>query len=301
MKPSNCQDSRGIAGFALGVGLLLSVTIGGCSAEKGPQHTGDHPDQDRTTLQAPTPEDSEPIVRLDPPTLEEPKADAPKGVLLRLNLKPGQSFVRVFRGESRISLEGAEPVVQKFSMSVTSSVESQDGDIYTLKLVATPLTVEKGEATERSGFFTEKPTVVDVDSRGRLLTPPEAVVAAVQLIGFIPFPEKRIVPGTSWSMTGEREWPLLGKVKATETWTFQGEETFRGVRAYKVEQTTKSDVKGLKARAVFYFEATTGRLIGGNVRQEGTVSLPAPNGEARQAEVSLVVEITSDPGGGQSQ
>jgi hypothetical protein len=281
--------------FFAAVGALLLLISTGCRSgnppgERTPNQSAGNP----STSEGPSAEPNEPIVRLDPPKLDEPKADAPRGTLLRLHLKPGESFVRVFRGQSEISLDGADPVVQKFNMRVTATVEGQDGEVYTIKMVSTPLTVEEGATSERSGLFTEKPTFLDVDNRGRLLTPPDAVVAAVQTIGFLPFPEKRILPGASWSMTGEREWPLLGKVKATETWTFRGQEKLNGSPAYKIEQTTKSDIEGLRASATYYLNPETGRLIAGTVRQEGRIELPSSNGKSQLARVKLILEITSE-------
>lgn len=223
--------------------------------------------------------------------MNEPKADAPKGELLRLRLQRDFEETRVFEGQAQIRLAGREPITQQIRMRVTARVQEVDGDVYAIRLEPGPITVQQEGRDEQSGLLTEEPSVIDVDTRGRVLTPTDALVSAIQTIGYVPLPEKRVAPGATWSLSGERSWPLLGKVSVTETFTYRGSEQMDGRKVHRVDQLVQGSMDSIKTEATYYLDTRTGTLHRGEVRIGGKMEMPGPDGTVTPAEVSIRISI----------
>ncbi|MER3413001.1 MAG: hypothetical protein C4341_01955 [Armatimonadota bacterium] len=223
--------------------------------------------------------------------MEEPKNDEPKGELLRLRLKPGYEETRTFEGKARIELDGGDPITQQINMRVTAKVQRVDGDVYEILLEPSPITVQQEGQPDQSGLLTEEPAVVDVDTRGRLLTPTNALVSTLQTIGYVPLPEKRILPGAKWSLSGERSWPLLGNVSVRETFIYRGAEKLEGRKVHHIDQLVKGSISSIKTEASYYLDADTGTLRSGEVRISGKIEIPGPDGSKSPAEVSIRLTI----------
>lgn len=223
--------------------------------------------------------------------MDEPKADAPKGELLRLRLQHGFEETRVFEGQAQIRIAGGEPVTQQIRMRVTARVQEVDGDVYAIRLDPSPITVQQEGQEGQSGLLTEEPAVIDVDARGRVLTPTDALVSAIQTIGYVPLPEKRVAPGATWSLSGERSWPLLGKVSVTETFTYRGAEQMDGRKVHRVDQLVRGSIDSIRTEATYYLDAKTGTLHRGEVRIGGKMEIPGPEGAVTPADVSIRLTI----------
>lgn len=290
------QDNYQFFTRAFGSYLVLGVILlfGGisCGGRKSPEVPPQPKGQARDQQAAEQP--VEPIVRLDPPKMDEPKADAPKGELLRLRLEKGYEETRLFEGQSWIQFAGAEPITQEIRMRVTTQVKQVDGDVYAILLEPSAVTLQQQGRQGQSGLLTEEPTLVDVDSRGRLLTPTSALVSDLQTIGFVPLPEKRVAPGATWSLSGERTWPLLGKVTVKETFTYRGIEQLDGRKVYRIDQRVQGSLSSITTEATYYLDVETGTLRQGKVQIKGKMHIPGPDGSKNSAEVSIRLTIRQE-------
>jgi len=288
--PENYRILARNACFLAALSTLLGLSATSCSRKRSAQTPSEPPSQaqGRTTEAAGS---STPIVRLEPPTMDEPKADAPKGELLRLRLRQGFEETRVFEGQAQIRIAGGEPVTQQIRMRVTARVQEVDGDVYAIRLDPSPITVQQEGQEGQSGLLTEEPAVIDVDARGRVLTPTDALVSAIQTIGYVPLPEKRVAPGATWSLSGERSWPLLGKVSVTEKFTYRGAEQMHGRRVHRIDQLVTGSIDSINTEATYYLDAQTGSLHRAEVRIGGKMEMPGPDGTVTPADVSIRLAI----------
>jgi hypothetical protein len=287
-----CLDSVPTACFVLGVAACVAAASVSCK----PRHAG-ATDPPPSTPKGGTAEEHapEPIIRLDPPVMDEPKSDAPDGQLLRLRLNEGYQETRVFEGQAQIQYSGGEPITQQINMRVAAKVEAVDDGVYSIRLEPGPITVEQEGQPGQSGLVTEEPAVVDVDTRGRLLTPTNALVSTLQTIGFIPLPEKRVAPGAKWSISGERSWPLLGNVSVSETFTFRGAAKLDGKKVHRIDHSVEGSVGSIATNAVYYVDAETGTLRRGEVHMSGKIELPTQDGAKAPAEIDIRLTIRSLP------
>lgn len=223
--------------------------------------------------------------------MDEPKRDAPEGQLLRLRLSKAYQDTRIFEGRAEIRYPGGKLVTQEINMRVTATVESVDGDVYAIRLEPSPITVEQEGQPGQSGLLTEEPAVVDVDTRGRLLTPTNALVSTLQTIGFVPLPEKRVAPGAKWSLSGERSWPLLGDVSVQETFTYRGVAQLDRRKVHRIDHFVKGSLGSIDTSATYYLDAETGTLRRGEVHVSGKVDLPTQDGTKAPAQVEIHVTI----------
>lgn len=276
--------------YSSALAVVIGLGTSSCSTKKQAQVPAKSEPQGvekRAEPQDPAP----PIVRLDPPEMLEPNADAPRGDLLRLRLKEGYEEVRVFEGQARIRLAGAEPIMQRIRARVKVEVQQVDGDVYAIRLAPTAITVGEDGRDNQAGLLTKEPALIDVDSRGRVLTPTDAIVNAIQTIGFVPLPEKRVAPGATWSLTGVRTWPLLGEVRVTEEFTYRGVEQQGGRKVHRIEHHVRGSLDSVTTEATYYLDAETGTLRRGEVQIGGSISVPDPGRTTAKAEVSIHLAI----------
>lgn len=276
--------------FVFALAALLGLALGSCSGKRGTKTAAQPRPAEQEDAHKPT-APSTPIVRLDPPVMEEPKNDAPEGELLRLRLSRGYQETRVFEGQAQLRFVGGEPVTQRINMRVSATVEAVDGDVYAIRLEPSPITVDQPGQAGQSGLLTEEPAIVDVDTRGRLLTPTNALVSTLQTIGFVPLPEKRVAPGAKWSLSGQRSWPLLGDVSVRETFTYHGVAKLDGRKVHRIDHSVKGSISSIDTNATYYLDAETGTLLRGEVHMSGKVDLPNQDGAKAPAEVDIRLTI----------
>ena len=258
-------------------GVLVLCTVIGCSGG-----------------QVEAPKKAQPTPHVAPGTVVHESARAAGGDLLRLKMKPGTVYDRRLTATIVTTApQGSKPPAGALdtttvAMEYKAEVLGAGGGVQKVKITSTPLKIEKPNA---SGQWVPQGETgeITMDERGAVLTDVKGMVSGLYGVGIIPFPEKAIAKGSSWSSTSVRDMPPFGEVRIEEKFTFQGNA---GDGLYRVDSTGTGSLGGMKINAKYLYRGADGSLHSADVFTSAEVSLP---GDKAGSKIRLAVSLKVRP------
>lgn len=233
--------------------------------------------------------------------ITEPDRDAPGGTLLRLKLEKGEKWSRKLTG--KVNVEGVigekQPPAEMLqssdiSFEYTASISKVENGIATIEVKADPLRVEK-EAAQGEWRGETQTSQIRMDARARVRSDMTGLISGVVGIGIIPFPEKAIAPGSTWSKTSYRSMPPFGEVKIEESYIYRGIVNERGVRLHKVAVEGTGSVPGMKSNGTYYYSVENGSLYIAELYQTAVVPVPDKQGQPTNAVARINMQVHVEP------
>jgi hypothetical protein len=128
---------------------------------------------------------------------------------------------------------------------------------------------------------------------------------------FVPFPDKDLKPGDTWSFKGDMPAPFGGKMTLKTKSTFLGVETVDGVKCAKIKtefslpltlsmanapnQPGAGTMKGaVKGTTITYFELSTGQVYQSETEAKSTMSMSGPANPNDPSGQSITVKSASN-------
>ena len=266
--------------------LILILCLAGCgSKNKEPQ-----PEVSTITQKQPVS-----ITPVDTP-LVEPPHEAKSGVALRLTLKPGDKISRSLEGKieakplagTNAPPEALQP--SRLRMTYLTEVVSVEKGLATLKVTASPLEVIKKDVKGQWVAKGQKGEI-RVDNRGRVYSDMEGLVSGVVGVGFIPFPEKKVSKGSTWSRTTMRSLPRLGDVDLKEKYVYQGTEKHSGVPVHRIDMSGTGSLRDFKINGTYYYRVSNGTLYEARLNQSAAVDVPGSEKQINRAKISISILV----------
>lgn len=265
--------------------VLVALILVGCSKVEETPTVNQPVDNSKPEAVAPAPVELPPLV--------EPTKTAANGVELRLKLVQGAKENREVTGSIKIELDkkrvkpGQPSVIDSIlAIDYTTEVLSSSAGKMKVRIVSKPIqaTTSSGSSSSQAEDFS-----VVFDELGNPLDNYEGLVKSALSAGFIRFPKSKLVEGSSWSLSSERDVPILGNVKYTESYTFRGKANRNGVEVWHVEIAAKGSDK-LTTKGDYYLDMKTGSLAEAVIYQTILAEIPQENGNV-PAKISMTARL----------
>ncbi|HET6645263.1 MAG TPA: hypothetical protein VFG65_07170 [Fimbriimonadales bacterium] len=258
-------------------GILALCTVIGCSGG-----------------QVEAPKKVRPTPHVAPGTVVHESPRATKGELLRLKMKPGAVYDRRLTATIvTTAAPGSKPPAGALgtttvAMQYKTEVLSAGSGVQTVKITSTPLKVEKPGA---SGQWVPQGEAgeITMDERGAVLTDIKGMVSGLYGVGIIPFPEKAVAKGSSWSSTSVRDMPPFGEVEIEEKFSYVGDA---GDGLYRIDSLGTGSLGGMKISAKYLYRRADGSLHSADVYTSAEVALP---GDKAGSKIRLAVSLKVRP------
>jgi len=283
------RNRKFLSGFFIGVALLGAC----CSSEDVGQATGR-----QSALSTQNSESN--ALRTIPSevreTVIEPEKDYPNGTRLKAIFRTGERIMRKVSGEIEVLLdkkqlrEGEKPkAVSHLSVVYTSTTRAVQNGVAELEISSEPVEVrmDSGEP----GYWQAENSIVKIDEYARVFSETANPVRGIHGIGFIPFPKKRVLPGSTWKAVTNREVPLMGLMRMIEKYTYKGNEYLNGKPTWKIDLLVRDSEKRFGSVGCYYFDVKNGQLIEATVTMRFEGDIETPTGQKRHAKVKFFVRV----------
>lgn len=229
-------------------------------------------------------------------TVIEPEKDYPDGVLLRVSFRPGEKVTRKIKGTIEVLLDtkqlrkGEKPkATSQLEVVYTSLTRSMQNGIAELEITSEPVKVQTGSG--EPGYWQAENSTVKIDECARVFSETTNVVRGIHGIGFIPFPKKRVIPGSTWKSLTNREVPLLGLMRVTEKYTYKGIQDANGKKTWRIDLLVQDSAKRFGSSGSYFFDSENGQLVEAAVTMRFEGDIETPTGQKRHAKVSFFVRV----------
>lgn len=267
---------------------VLSVVLTNCAQEKAVNT--------QTTPVAETETNSGVVTEEATPAqvkVTEPATDPEDGIRLRLRFFETDIIKRTVSAEIKIKSQnrGGNEFNEnlKMNLTLTAKILEAEDNKAKLEIISSPIKVySEGQVV---GETPEEITSLTIDDKSRLASESLNVGQRIHGILFIPFPEKRVKKGSTWSSETIREMPLIGAVHLKETYKFLEETKIDGKNSWKIEIYSKDESKNLEIKGVYFFDAKTGWLLKANATQKMASEIMDEQDKPMSVDVEMKMEI----------
>ncbi|HWP31588.1 MAG TPA: hypothetical protein VNK96_07690 [Fimbriimonadales bacterium] len=229
-------------------------------------------------------------------TVIEPERDYPNGVPLRVVFQPGEKVTRKIKGKIEVLLDkkqlrkGEKPkATSLLEVVYTSTTHAVKDGIAELEISSEPVKVQTDSG--EPGYWQAENSTVKIDEYARVFSETTNVVRGIHGIGFIPFPKKRVIPGSTWKSVTNREVPLLGLMRVTEKYTYKGIQEANGKKTWRIDLLVQDSAKRFGSTGSYFFDTENGQLVEAAVTMRFEGDIETPTGQKRHAKVIFFVRV----------